>query len=113
MSFMFAHWFEDEPANVTKGDYERVLYHNSQLLEENERLKRENKVYQVMSQIRTNAGRVRSMSTDELAKFLNAAECPGELEYGHAACKLSNIDSKVNPTIICEECWRKWLWSEP
>ena len=46
--------------------------------------------------VKTNADRIRAMSDEELAQFLNTRGCPSE---NHSNCF----------EMPCKHCWEKWL----
>lgn len=61
---------------------------------------------QYRAKSKTNADRIRSMTDEELAKFLDEAEPDCYMRYedeeGYSTCKSRN----------CEECWLIWLKQE-
>ena len=50
----------------------------------------------IVPEAKTNADRIRAMSDEELAQFLNTRGCPSE---NHSNCF----------EMSCKHCWEKWL----
>lgn len=55
----------------------------------------------------TNADRIRAMSDEELAVFLNAVE-----EYGISSQYIDVPCDCCCEKTACDECWKEWLQSE-
>lgn len=57
--------------------------------------------------VKTNADRIRNMSDDELAEFLNGVE-----EYGISSHYIDVPCDCCCEKTACDECWKEWLQSE-
>ena len=54
----------------------------------------------------TNADRLRSMTDEELAEFLDERSCPQE------DCPNVAEDGTISPNMTCRKCWLAWLRQE-
>ena len=62
----------------------------------------------VQKRIITNADRIRSMTDEELAEFLNHSACPPGEDVTECC---SDEDGGAVPE-MCNLCWLDWLWGE-
>lgn len=56
----------------------------------------------------TNADKVRTMTDEELAKFMNYGSCPP----GEDVIEICNAENVKPAPNICDRCWLEWLKQE-